>query len=68
MSPGYLTTGDPVGGTLWEGLGGVVLLEEVGHWALKFQKPRSFPVNSLCFLRVDKDVSSQLLNPAPWGL
>lgn len=52
----------PIGGTLWEGLGGVPLLEE-----MKFQEPKSFPVLSLCFLRVDKDVSSQPA-PVPWGL
>lgn len=34
------------------GIGGVPLLEEV-----KFQEPKSFPVISLYFLRVDKDVA-----------
>jgi hypothetical protein len=36
----YLNTCPPVGGTVWEGLGGVALLEEVCHWgwALMFQK------------------------------
>ena len=29
----YLNTYPPVGGIVWEGLGGVALLEEVSHWA-----------------------------------
>lgn len=62
MFPIYLSTYYPIGGTLWEGLGGVSLLEE-----MKFQEPKSFPVLSLCFLPVDKDVSSQPA-PVPWGL
>lgn len=35
----------PIGGTIWEGLGGVALLGEVCHrgWALKFQKPLPGP-------------------------
>jgi hypothetical protein len=52
-----------VGATLWQGLGGVALLEEEYHWqwALKFQKalPHSQLVFSLLFLY--KDLSSQLL-------
>ena len=44
----------PVGGTVWEGLGGVALFEEVCHWewALKF------PVCSLYLLLVVQDVNS----------
>ena len=36
----------PVGGIVWEGLGGVSSLEEVYDWgwALNFQKPMSGPV------------------------
>lgn len=40
----------PVGETIWEELG-MAMLEKVCHlgWALKFQKPTSFPVSSfLC--------------------
>jgi hypothetical protein len=45
----------PVGGAVWEGLGGVASLEGMCHWgpALKFQKPMPFPVNYLCLLLVD---------------
>lgn len=37
----YLKTWLPVGETVWEGLGGLALLEEVYHkaWTLKCQKP-----------------------------
>jgi hypothetical protein len=31
----YLNGWSPVGGTIWEGLGGVASLEELG-WALRF--------------------------------
>lgn len=43
----YLIIWSPVGGTLWEGLGGTALLE-VCHsgWAMTFQKPMQFPVSS----------------------
>ena len=45
--------------TIWEGAGGVALLE-VCHWewALRFQKPMPFHVSSLCLLRVDLDLTS----------
>lgn len=50
----------PVGGTGWEGWGGVAFFEEVFHWgqAMRFQKP--MPYSALCLMLVDKDVSSQL--------
>jgi hypothetical protein len=37
----------PTGGTVWEGLRGVSLLEEVCHWgwALWFQEPKPVPVS-----------------------
>ena len=37
----YLNACFSVGGTVWEGLRGVALLEQVCHWvwALRFQKP-----------------------------
>ena len=39
-----LTAWSPAGGTVWEGLGGMALLEEVCHWrwVLRFQKPMLF--------------------------
>ena len=39
----------PVGGTVWEGLGGVALLEKMCHWgwALRFLKLTPFPVSAL---------------------
>lgn len=41
----HLSTWFPVVGTIWGGLGGVAILEEVHHWrrALMFQKPHSTP-------------------------
>ena len=46
----WLTTWSPFAKTLWEGLGGVALLEEVCYWglALKFPKPPGVP--SVCLL------------------
>jgi hypothetical protein len=57
----YLRTSFPVGGTVWEGLGGVISLKEVCHegWALRFQKFMLFPVYFLCLRVVSQDVSSQ---------
>ena len=54
----------PVGGTVWEGLRGVALLEKVCHWgqAWRFQKPTLFPDVSFYLMFVDEDVSSQLLH------
>lgn len=41
--------GSPIGGTVWEGLDCVALLEMVWHWgwALKFQKSTTFMVSPL---------------------
>lgn len=57
-----------VSGTVWEGLGGMALLEKAQHWgkALSVQKFTPFPFRVLstpspCFLLADKNVSSQLL-------
>lgn len=38
-----------IGRTVWKGLRGIALLEDVCHWgqALGFQKPMQFPVSSL---------------------
>jgi hypothetical protein len=59
----YLSTWSTVDRTVWEGLGGVALLEELYHWrwSLRFQKTMSIPVSSPCYLCVGWDVSSQLL-------
>jgi hypothetical protein len=42
----YLNVCSTVDGTVWEGLGGVALLEEVclWGWALRFQRPMPFSV------------------------
>lgn len=37
----------PTGGIIWEGLGGMALLEEVCDRALWFEKPLPFPVSSI---------------------
>lgn len=49
--------------TIWEGLEGVALfILKVCHWwALRFQKPKALPINTLCFVPVNQDVSLQLL-------
>lgn len=46
----YLNAWFLVSGTVWEGFGGVALLEEGCHrrWALRFQILTSFSVSSLC--------------------
>lgn len=51
----------PIDGAVWEGLGGVVLLEEVCHWgwALMLKLTR-FLVIALCLVLVS-DLNSQLL-------
>lgn len=59
----YLNVWSPVGGTVWEGFGGVALLEEVCHclWALRFPKSHPIPKWLSLPLVVDKDVSFQPL-------
>jgi hypothetical protein len=49
-------------GTVWEGLGGVALLEEACHcaWALRLESLSDFQSLVFC-LRVAEDVSSQQL-------
>ena len=59
-----LNTWSLVSRTVWEELGGVVLLEELRHWgwALRVQKtPAISSVLLLWFLLADQDVSSHLL-------
>lgn len=44
----HLSTWSPVCGTVWVGLGGVILLKRTGHrgWASKFQRPQAIPSSS----------------------
>ena len=51
-----------VGGTVWEEVVGVFLLEEVCHWRgeLRFQKPTPFSARSVCTMPVDH-MGTQLL-------
>jgi hypothetical protein len=51
------------GRTIWEGLRGVALLEEVCYWrwVLRFQKLMPFLVSSLCFMLANKDINSHLM-------
>jgi hypothetical protein len=37
----------PVNGTVWEGLGGVALLEEVCHWEVSFEVSKAHTRSSL---------------------
>ena len=48
--------------TVWEGLGGMALLETVCPcgWALKFQETHNISSFSLSLMVMDQDVSSQL--------
>ena len=57
----------PICRTVWKGLGGIALLEEVWHrkQALMFSKPTSFPVSSLCLVLGGSSVSFQLTAPVP---
>ena len=50
----YLNAWSLTGRAVWEGLGGVALLEEVYHrrQALRFQKPTPLPASSFCFMVV----------------
>lgn len=51
-----------VGGAVWEGLGGVALMEEVcvtGSKVRGFKMSMPFPVSSFCLVLVDQDVSSE---------
>ena len=51
----------PDGISVWEGLGGVALREEVCHWGrpLRFQKAVKHPQGAaLCLLLIHQDVSS----------
>lgn len=57
----YLNSWFSVSGTLWEGLGDVVLLEEVswgGGRSLQFQRLTPLPLSSLNLLLVNKGVNS----------
>lgn len=57
-----LNVWSPVGGIVWEGLGGVVLLKEFchGEQALRFQKTGAISQSALCLLLAIQDVSAQL--------
>lgn len=58
----HLNTEFPGGETDWEGLRGVALLEEVCYRLLSFQE-LCHSQCILCFLLVDQNVNSQLLQP-----
>ena len=55
-----LNSWSSVSGTLWEGLGGVTLSQELCHWGwtLRFLKHMPFPVSPLCLVPAGYDVSS----------
>lgn len=57
-----LNVWSPVGGIVWEGLGGVALLKEFCHWeqALRFHKTGAISQSALCLLFAIQDVSTQL--------
>lgn len=43
-----------IGGTVWEGVGGVVLLEEICHWGMGFEVSKySHLPRCLCLLLMD---------------
>ena len=52
----YLKTWCPVGGIVWEGLGGMALLEEAYYWVWDLIASQ---------LGSCQDANSQLLKPAP---
>lgn len=60
----YLNTWSSGHGTLWEELGGELIVEEVCYWedwTLRIQKPTSLTLSSFFFLLADQDISSELL-------
>ena len=60
----YLNAWSLVAGTVWEGLGGVAMLEEVWHWrlTLRVQRLQLFPTSSLSVSwLVSQQRSSQLV-------
>jgi hypothetical protein len=56
-----LSTWFPVGGTIWEGLGGLALLKEGCHWEQALSVVCLLSLPSSTFPVVFQDVSSQLL-------
>lgn len=61
---GRLGTWSLSGGTVWTGLAGVALLDEVCHWSWAsrlVQRLTLLPVCFLCFLFAVQDVSSLML-------
>ena len=48
-------------GTVWEGRGGVALLEEVCHWGAGFEVSKASHIPSALLPHAYQDVSSELL-------
>lgn len=63
-----LSTWSPVGGIIWEGVRGVVLMEEVcyrGMEGFEMLKDLALSQSALCLLAIAQDMSSHLLLHMP---
>lgn len=57
----YLNDGVPIFETVWQGLGGVVLKEEVWHLGLKYPHHTQLSPSFYALCLLSQDLSSQLL-------